>query len=151
MTADFIIHIDLTDKTRRPHSKQLTWRRLRDLPWSLVFSQPISYRIHTDENHCQQCVCVSVCCVLSTLMSLLPMSGWTDPEIWLEIVAAISCLHHSTWEPVGLNTEWNNELTYIQLNSRFQADTNIQSDSLADIVLYLTLFKSSLSSLSNHV
>lgn len=25
-------------------------------------------------------------------------SGVTDPEIWLEMVAAMSCLHHSTWE-----------------------------------------------------
>lgn len=25
-------------------------------------------------------------------------SGGTDPEIWLDMVAAMSCLHHSTWE-----------------------------------------------------
>lgn len=42
-------------------------------------------------------------CLLATLMSLLPMSGGTVPEIWLEMVAAISCLHHSTCEPVGLH------------------------------------------------
>jgi len=31
-----------------------------------------------------------------TLHSRMMASGGTPPEIWLEIVAAISCLHHST-------------------------------------------------------
>lgn len=43
------------------------------------------------------CVCVHMVCE-DTLWS-----GGTDPEIWLEMVAAMSCLHHSTWELDGLS------------------------------------------------
>lgn len=39
-------------------------------------------------------------------------SGRTPPEIWLEIVAAISCLHHSTWDP-GLCEKKNNSLKQV--------------------------------------
>ncbi len=46
-----------------------------------------------------------------TLHSRVMASGGTPPEIWLEIVAAISCLHHSTWDPGLWEREEKNEHT----------------------------------------
>lgn len=54
-----------------------------------------------------------------TLHSRVMASGGTPPEIWLEIVAAISCLHHSTWDPVGLCEK--KQLTYNTLKQVLQS------------------------------
>lgn len=53
------------------------------------------YGLRHDETHSQRRVraCAYMYACLDTLWS-----GGTCPEIWLEMVAAISCLHHSTWE-----------------------------------------------------
>lgn len=44
---------------------------------------------------------VYVCAYMYVCLDTL-WSGGTCPEIWLEMVAAMSCLHHSTWELVEL-------------------------------------------------
>lgn len=65
------------------------------------------YQLRHGERHSQWCVgtrtCVCVCLVGQDTL----WSGGTDPEIWLEMVAAISCLHHSTWELEELGGEEN--------------------------------------------
>lgn len=57
------------------------------------------YELRHDERQSQWRVRVRACAHVrqDTLWS-----GGTGPEIWLEMVAAISCLHHSTWELDGL-------------------------------------------------
>lgn len=57
------------------------------------------YELRDDERHSQWCV--RVCAGAHVWQDTL-WSGGTGPEIWLEMVAAISCLHHSTWELDGL-------------------------------------------------
>ena len=86
------------------HTRRHFWRPYQEI-WSSPGLSVTEHKLMRTTVSVSVCVCVCVCVrdLLATLMSLLPMSGGTDPEIWLEMVAAISCLHHSTCEPVGLN------------------------------------------------
>lgn len=56
------------------------------------------YQLRHDERHSQWRVRMRVHMLCQDTL----WSAGTDPEIWLEMVAAMSCLHHSTWELDGL-------------------------------------------------